>query len=142
MRREREIKYLQELLAASTRTEMSKIFEYASKRLCNLQPPLPPHRRILLFQQYRLEPTVWLYPAVVELLERVEPLNIDEAKQVGLELLQKIATLREDLRPYRNDDGTFPFTQAALTTHAIRCLQGDSRQTLGTPLPVHRRIAD
>jgi hypothetical protein len=121
---------------------MRKILGYASKQLASLQPPLPPHRRIFLCHQYSLKPSVWFYPAVVELLEQVEPLNMDEAKQVGLELFQKIAMIREDLRPYRNENGKFPFTHDALASYASSRLQGGPKQTLVAPLSVHRRITD
>lgn len=139
--REREIEYLHELLAASSRTQMSKVFEYASKKIINLQPPLPPHRRIFLYQQYPLTPSVWLYPAIAELIEQVEPLNMDEAQQVGLGLLEKIAAMREAMRPSRNEDGTSSFTQAELTRYASSYLQRGPRYTSVVPLPVHRRIA-
>ena len=138
--REAEIGYLQDLLAVSTRIKMVTIFEYASKRLENLQPPLSPHKRILLCQQYSLKLSTWLYPAVAELLEQVEPLNIDEAQQVGLELFQKIAAMREDLRQFRNEDGTFLFARGELTWYASNHLQWGTEDTLSAPLPAHRRI--
>ncbi|KAF9781306.1 hypothetical protein BJ322DRAFT_269031 [Thelephora terrestris] len=100
-----EVEYLQELLAVSYRTRMPEIFEYASNRLSNLQPPLPPHQRVSLYLRYEdsLSERDWLYPAVAELLGQVEPLDSEQARQVGLELLQMIACMREDM----DGDGTF-----------------------------------
>jgi hypothetical protein len=121
---------------------MNKIFDYASKRLYNLQPPLPPHKRILLWKQYSLAKPVWLYPAVVELLERVEPLNLDEAQQIGLELFQKISSIREALATYRSEDGIFHISRTDLTRYASSHLEGRPRPTLVVPLPVNRRIME
>lgn len=121
---------------------MTRVRKYAVRQLHNLQPPLPPLRRILLCQQYGLSQSLWLYPAVVELLERAEPLNLDEAEQAGWELLQKIATIRETLAPLRDEDGTFAFTQADLLQYVSRHFEGGARRTLIVPLPAHRRIAE
>lgn len=115
---EREVNYLQELLAASARIRMFRVLAYASKQIRNLQPPLPPHTRIFLCQAHSFNKSDWLYPAVAELLEQVEPLNMDEAQLIGLELLQKIAAMREELHSYRDEDGTFRFTRAGLICYA------------------------
>jgi len=121
---------------------MSRVRRYAARRLHSLEPPLPPLRRILLFQQYALSQSLWLYPAVVELLERAEPLNPDEAEEAGWELLQKIAAMRETLAPLRDEDGTFRFTQANLLEYISRHFEGGARHTLIAPLPAHRRITE
>jgi len=121
---------------------MSRVRKYAARRLYNLQPPLLPLRRILLCQQYALSQSLWLYPAVVELLERAEPLDLDEAEEAGWELLQKIARMREALAPLRNEDGTFTFTQAHLLQYVSRHFEGYARHTLIAPLSDHRRITE
>ena len=136
------MEYLYELLSIADRTEMSRVRRYAIRRLYNLQPSLPPLRRILLCERYTLSRSLWLYPAVVELLEQVEPLNPDEAQEAGWELLQKIAMMREALAPVRSEDGTFTFTRAYLLQYVSRHFEGHTRHTLVVPLSVHRRITE
>jgi hypothetical protein len=138
----REVEYLYDLLSIADRTEMSSVRSYAARRLYNLEPQLPPLRRILLYQQFALPHLLWLYPAVVELLERAEPLNLDEAEEAGWELLQKIATLREILAPLRGEDGTFTFTRAHLLQYVSRYFEGYTGRTLVAPLSAHRRITE
>ena len=142
MTQAREVEYLYELLQMSDRTEMSRVRRYAVNRLYNLQPPLPPLRRILLCQRYTLSRSLWLYPAVVELLERVEPLDLDEAEEAGWELLQKISAMREALAPLRSEEGTFTFTRAHLLQYVSRYFEGHTRDTLIAPLSAHRRITE
>lgn len=140
--REGEIEHLEDLLAVSDRTRMSKIREYASERLRNFQPPLLPHKRVALCLRYKLPERTWLYPAVAELLEQVEPLDSEEAEQVGLALFQKIAWMREDLRRY--GDGPLPYNRSELIQHASDYLEGHRRHL--SPLdplpPAHRRITN
>jgi len=136
------VEYLYELLAIADRVEMSRVRKYAIKRLHNLQPPLPPLRRILLYQEYTLSQYVWLYPAVAELLERAEPLNPDEAREAGCELLQKIAMMREDLAPSRNERGVLTFDRARLLQYVSHHFEVHTRHASITPLPTHRMITE
>jgi len=121
--RETKVEYLCEILAGSHRIEMAQVRSYAVQQLRDLQPPLSPIRRVILCQRYSLPRRVWLYPAVSELLERVEPPNPDDAPQVGSELFQKITTMREALA---RSGGNHGFTQAQL----VEYLDEDSGHTL------------
>lgn len=136
------MEYLYELLAIADLLEMSRVRKYAIKRLHNLQPPLSPLRRILLCQEYTLPQHVWLYPAVVELLERAEPLNPYEAREAGCELLQKIAVMREALALSRDDHGTVTIDRTQLLQYVYRYFEGHTRPTSITPLPVPRMITE
>jgi hypothetical protein len=123
---------------------MSKIFDYASNRLGNLQPPLPPHQRVSLYLQYEdsLSEPEWLYPAVAELLEQVEPLDSEQARQVELELLQKIAWMREDLRLYMDGDGTFPLNRSESIRYVSDHLEGRPRRNPVAFSSARRRITE
>lgn len=142
MPQDREMEYLCELLAAADRIEMASVCKYATKRLHGIQPPLSPLKRILLCQEYSLPPYVWLYPAVVELLERAEPLNLDEAEQVGFELFQKIAMMRETLAPSRDEHGALPLTRAQFIQYVSCNLEGHPGRPSVVPLPAHRWITE
>ena len=136
------MEYLYELLAITNRIGMFRVRRYAIKRLHNLQPPLPPLRRIHLCREYALPQCVWLYPAVAELLERAEPLNPDEAQEAGYELLQKITVMREALAPSRNGRGIFTFDRARLLQYVSRHFEGHTGHASVTPLPAYRIIAE
>ena len=131
--------YLRELLAVTDRIKMGRIYEYAVQRLYALRPPLPPLERILLCRQYELSRSRWLYPAVVELIERVEPLDMYEAEEASWELLQKIAWMREVLSPSRDEHGALTSTQAQLLRFVSGNFEG---RTLYTSLTVRRRITE
>ena len=79
---------------------------------------------------------------MVELLERAEPLNLDEAEEAGWELLQKVSIMREAMAPLRSEDGTFTFTRAHLLQYVSRYFEGHTRDTLIAPLSANRRITE
>ena len=138
--RGREIEYLCELLGVADRTGMACVRRYAISRLHNLRPPLPPLRRILLCQRYPSLSDAWLYPAVVELLEQAGPLDLDEARQVGLEFFQKLTVMREILAPSRDEHGALTFTRAQLMDYVSHNLEGHPGHVSAVPIPVHRWI--
>jgi hypothetical protein len=80
------------VLHLSTRWDFSSIRRLA---LDNIQPPTP-HDRLLLARTYSVND--WLVPALSELCERRAPLNLVEARQMDIEDVVLIATVREDIR--------------------------------------------
>jgi hypothetical protein len=120
---------------------MGEVRKYVVQRLYDLQPPLPPLKRIRLCRQYALPRPRWLYPAVVELIERAEPLDPEEAEEAGWELLQKIAWMREVLSPSRDEHGALP-PGTQLLQFVSGCLEGRIMHTSITPLTARRRITE
>jgi len=63
--------------------------------LNNIQPPTP-HDRLLLARTYSVDR--WVIPALSALCERKAPLRLDEARQMDIEDVVLVATVREDIR--------------------------------------------
>jgi len=63
--------------------------------LNNIQPPTP-HDRLLLARTYSVND--WVVSALSELCERRVPLSLDEARQMDIEDVVLVATVREDIR--------------------------------------------
>jgi hypothetical protein len=80
------------VLHLSTRWDFASIRRLA---LNNIQPPTP-HDRLLLARTYSVND--WLVPALSELCERRVPLSLDEARQMDIEDVVLVATVREDIR--------------------------------------------
>jgi hypothetical protein len=77
---------------------LSSCWDFASIRglaLNNIQPPTP-HDRLLLARTYSVDH--WLNPALSALCERRAPLSLDEARQMNIEDVVLVATVREDIR--------------------------------------------
>jgi hypothetical protein len=77
---------------------LSSCWDFASIRrlaLNNIQPPTP-HDRLLLARTYSVDH--WVNPALFELCERRVPLSLDEARQMNIEDVVLVATMREDIR--------------------------------------------
>jgi hypothetical protein len=77
---------------------LSTRWDFASIRrlvLNNIQPPTP-HDRLLLARTYSVND--WVVLALSELCERKEPLSLDEARQMDIEDVVLVATVREDIR--------------------------------------------
>src|SRR5450756_2200298 len=77
---------------------LSTRWDFASIRrlvLNNIQPPTPPDR-LLLARTYSVND--WVVLALSELCERKEPLSLDEARQMDIEDVVLVATVREDIR--------------------------------------------
>ena len=73
-------------------------WDFASIRrlaLNNIQPPTP-HDRLLLARTYSVDH--WVNPALSALCERRAPLSLDEARQMNIEDVVLVATVREDIR--------------------------------------------
>lgn len=82
------------MLHLSTRWDFSSIRRLA---LNNIQPPTP-HDRLLLARTYSVDD--WVNPALSALCERSAPLSLDEARQMGIEDVILVATVREDIRSH------------------------------------------
>ena len=63
--------------------------------LNNIQPPTP-HDRLLLARTYSVND--WVIPALSELCERSVTLSLDEARQMNIEDVVLVATVREEVR--------------------------------------------
>jgi hypothetical protein len=77
---------------------LSSCWDFASIRrraLNNIQPPTP-HDRLLLARTYSVDH--WANPALSALCERRAPLSLDEARQMNIEDVVLVATVREDIR--------------------------------------------
>ena len=80
------------VLHLSTRWDFASIRRLA---LNNIQPPTS-HDRLLLARTYSVND--WLVPALSELCEKRVPLSLDEARQMDIEDVVLVATIREDIR--------------------------------------------
>jgi hypothetical protein len=80
------------VLHLSTRWDFASIRRLA---LNNIQPPTP-HDRLILARAYSIND--WVVPALSELCERRSPLTLDEARQMDIEDVVLVATVREDIR--------------------------------------------
>ena len=79
---------------------LSSCWDFASIRrlaLNNIQPPTP-HDRLLLARTYSVNH--WVNPALTALCERRAPLSLDEARQMNIEDVVLVATVREDIRDH------------------------------------------
>jgi hypothetical protein len=78
--------------------DLSTCWEFTSIRslaLNNIQPPTP-HDRLILARTYSVDH--WVIPALSALCEREAPLSLDEARQMDIEDIVLVATVREDIR--------------------------------------------
>jgi hypothetical protein len=66
--------------------------------LASMKPPTP-HDRLLLACTYSIDN--WVLPALSALCERTAPLNLDEARQMRIEDVVIVATVRENIRDLR-----------------------------------------
>ena len=77
---------------------LSTLWDFTSIRrlaLNNIQPPTP-HDQLLLARTYSVDH--WVVPALSALCERSAPLSLDEARQMDIEDVVLVATVREDIR--------------------------------------------
>ena len=82
------------VLHLSTRWDFASIRRLA---LNNIQPPTP-YDRLLLARTYSVDH--WAIPALSALCERRAPLSLDEARQMNIEDVVLVATVREDIRSH------------------------------------------
>ena len=80
------------VLHLSTRWNFASIRRLA---LNNIQPPTP-HDRLLLARTYSVDH--WVIPALSALCEKRAPISLDEARQMNIEDVVLVATVREDIR--------------------------------------------
>jgi hypothetical protein len=80
------------VLHLSTRWDFASIRRLA---LNNIQPPTP-YDRLLLARTYSVDH--WVIPALSALCERRASLSLDEARQMDIEDVVLVATVREDIR--------------------------------------------
>ena len=79
---------------------LSTQWDFASIRrlaLNKIQPPTP-HDQLLLARTYSVNH--WVTPALSALCERSAPLSLDEARQMNIEDVVLVATVREDIRSH------------------------------------------
>jgi hypothetical protein len=97
---------------------LSARWNFASIRrlaLNNIQPPTP-HDRLLLARTYSVND--WVVPALSELCERRAPFSLDEARQMDIEDVVLVATVREDIRNHALQDDADEIPRVALTARA------------------------
>ena len=78
--------------------DLSTCWDFTSIRrlaLNNIQPPTP-HDRLILARAYSVDH--WVIPALSALCEREAPLSLDEARQLDIEDVVLVTTVREDIR--------------------------------------------
>jgi hypothetical protein len=77
---------------------LSTLWDFASVRLLAITMIEPPTSfdRLLLARAYSV--LDWIVPALSALCERTEPLSLDEARQMSLEDIMLVTTVREDIR--------------------------------------------
>jgi hypothetical protein len=63
--------------------------------LKNIRPPTP-HDQLILARTYSVDH--WVVPALSALCERETPLSLEEARQMDIEDVVLVATVREDIR--------------------------------------------
>ena len=78
--------------------QLSTRWGFASLRklaLESINPPTP-HDQLLLARRYSIDD--WVLPALSALCERTAPLSLDEARQMNIEDVVIVATVRENIR--------------------------------------------
>jgi len=78
--------------------DLSTCWDFTSVRrlaLNNIQPPTP-HDRLLLARTYSVDH--WVIPALSALCERGASISLDEARQMDIEYVVLVTTVREDIR--------------------------------------------
>ena len=80
------------MLHLSTRWGFASIRRLA---LASIDPPTP-HDRLLLARTYSVDD--WVTPALSALCERTTPLSLSEARQMSIEDVILVSTVREDVR--------------------------------------------
>jgi hypothetical protein len=80
------------VLHLSTRWGFASVRELA---LSSIEPPTP-HDQLLLARTYSVDR--WVVPALSALCERTMPLTLSEARQMSIEDVVLVSTVREDIR--------------------------------------------
>jgi len=113
------------VLHLSTRLGFASIRRLA---LGSIKPPTP-HDRLLLARTYSVDD--WVIPALSALCERTTPLSLSEARQMSIEDVVLVSTVREDIRGHalQVDLGEIPLR-----------VEAEQLGALGLEIPVHLRF--
>jgi len=113
------------VLHLSTRWGFASIRRLA---LGSIEPPTP-HDRLLLARTYSVDD--WVFPALSALCERTAPLSLSEARQMSIEDVVLVSTVREDIRSHA--------LQVDLDEIPLR-VEAEQLGALGLEIPVHLRF--
>ena len=107
---------------------LSTRWGFASIRKLSLSSINPPtaHDRLLLARTYSVDD--WVIPALSALCERSTPLSLSEARQMSIEDVVLVSTVREDIRS--------PALQVDLAEIPLR-VEAEQLCALGLEIPVH-----
>ena len=113
------------VLHLSTRWDFTSIRKLA---LNSIEPPTP-HDRLLLSRRYLVDN--WVIPALSALCERVTPLSLSEARQMSIEDVVLVSTVREDIRSHalQVDSAEIPLR-----------VEAEQLGALGLEIPDHLRF--
>ena len=113
------------VLHLSTRWGFASIRRLA---LGSIQPPTA-HDRLLLARTYSVDD--WVIPALSALCERTAPLSLSEARQMSIEDVVLVSTVREDIRSHavQVDSAEIPLR-----------IQAEQLGALGLEIPDHLRF--
>jgi hypothetical protein len=113
------------VLHLSTRWGFASIRRLA---LGSIEPPTA-HDRLLLARAYSVDD--WVIPALSALCERTTPLSLSEARQMSIEDVVLVSTVREDIRSHA--------LQVDLAEIPLR-IEAGQLDALGLEIPVHLRF--
>ena len=113
------------MLHLSTRWGFASIRRLA---LGSIEPPTA-HDRLLLARTYSVDD--WVIPALSALCERTTPLSLSEARQMSIEDVVLVSTVREDIRSHA--------LQVDLAEIPLR-VEAEQLCALGLEIPVHLRF--
>ena len=113
------------VLHLSTRWSFASIRKLA---LRSIEPPTP-HDRLLLARTYSVDE--WVVPALSTLCERTKPLTLSEARQMSIEDVVLVSTVREDIRSH---------TLQVDTAEIPLRVEAWQLSTLGLESPLHLRF--
>ena len=113
------------MLHLSTRWDFTSIRKLA---LNSIEPPTP-HDRLLLARTYLVDN--WVVPALSALCERPTPLTLSEAREMSIEDIVLMSTVREDIR-----GGTLQVNTAEISLR----VEAEQLSTLGVEIPDYLRF--
>ena len=113
------------MLHLSTRWGLASLREWA---LSSIDPPTP-HDRLLLARTYSVND--WVVPALSALCERTTPLTLSEARQMSIEDVVLVSTVREHIRDcmLQVDSAEIPLR-----------VEAEQLIALGSEIPTHLRF--
>jgi len=110
---------------------LSTCWGFASIRKLALRSIEPPtaHDQLLLARTYSVDE--WVVPALSALCERTKPLTLSEARQMSIEDVVLVSTVREDIRSH--------MLQVDAAEIPLR-VEAEQLRTLGLEIPLHLRF--